>query len=447
MNGYTLGRVVVDQVRRGSEKWHVRTGMLSNGLRVLLQRNEKRPTVCLQINIYWPPIGRYDNSLMHMLEHMIVRSTIGQKKGFWRIDEAASGGGWTFEDSICLGNGCSPNQVRSCLSILCSATKKEFTRVPFEYERRRIMAELRESRASLTEFTHGYWLGKMFPHSPYSSPVGGHLDYMARMTFEELVAFRKLILRAENIVVGATGNINEDQIMRFLEENFGDLPKLNEEKIAVVLSSGNPGINLVQRSGNGLTSFIIGQCVEENPEISAYRMGPDFDSLASQFVTTLLGQMWTSRAAQMGHKLGHYRVNTGGETKAGAETLWLAGTTEDSDTINRVVLEYIKDIRRLRRCGPTQQEVRQAMNNFAGYYMNLSQGMPKRTIFGCSTLYNEDCFETYREYVAKIRRVTPALIRNWVNRHLAPDCSQMTVAGDVKNIVPFRTIQHFCGMV
>jgi len=87
---------------------------------------------------------------------------------------------------------------------------------------------------------------KLFPGHPYSKPVDGTLDSVAKIGKADLQAFVKRRFAKNNLYVGVVGDVTAEELKGLLDSTFGDLPEKAEDwTLPEVKPSDSGGISVV----------------------------------------------------------------------------------------------------------------------------------------------------------------------------------------------------------
>ena len=104
-------------------------------------------------------------------------------------------------------------------------TEPRFDPEPVERIRAQISASLRRNLQDPQTIASRTWWATSFPDHPYGRSGDGTLESVAAVTAEDLRAFTEAVLAREDLVVGAVGDIDAEELGTLLDAVFGGLPE------------------------------------------------------------------------------------------------------------------------------------------------------------------------------------------------------------------------------
>lgn len=144
------------------------------------------------------------------------------------------------DQSITLSFGVSRDTFSGTLKTLTRTKNEAFnllhmalTTPRFDQEPLTRMIEANKSRIK-NAMTKPNWIGARllneaaFQGHPYALNSGGTLSTLDTITPEMLRAYHKKALAQDNLIIGVTGDITEEELTSILDQVFGALPKQND---------------------------------------------------------------------------------------------------------------------------------------------------------------------------------------------------------------------------
>jgi zinc protease len=203
---------------------------LDNGLKVLVQTDERAPTVVSQI---WYPVGSsYEHGGItgssHVLEHMMFKGTEEVGPGrFSRIIREQGGreNAFTGRDYTAYFEQLAADRLEIALELEADRManllldEAEFRKeVEVVKEERRLRTEDRPGAKLREAFNAAAWQA-----SPYRNPVIGWMNDLENMTLEDLERWYAHFYHPGNAILVVVGAVEPEAVFDAAERHFGDI--------------------------------------------------------------------------------------------------------------------------------------------------------------------------------------------------------------------------------
>ncbi len=219
---------------------------LKNGLRVVTDRIPNVETVTVGA---WTDVGSRcesaaENGLSHMLEHMAFKGT-ERRSALDIAEEVENVGGYLnaytsrehttyyarlLKEDLPLG-------VDVLSDILQHST---FALEELERERGVIIQEIGQAEDTPDDIVFDLMQQAAYPDQPMGRPILGTTQLVSGYSRDDLSGYMSRHYKAENMAVVAAGNLEHDEFVRMVEDQFSALDiKLEKEKTAAKYVGGH----------------------------------------------------------------------------------------------------------------------------------------------------------------------------------------------------------------
>ncbi len=206
---------------------------LKNGLRVVTEKIESVKSISVGI---WVKTGSRNETpemagVTHFLEHMLFKGT--QKRSAYDIAlSMESVGGYlnafTSSEYTCYFARCVNTQIERALDVLSDMVlNPSFPEEEVEKEKKVVIEEMKMYRDSPDDYLFEEYTSKMFDGHELGRPVLGFEETVSSFTRQDLYDYMKDRYKADNLLVSVAGNVNHDEVVRLVEDYFGELPAEN----------------------------------------------------------------------------------------------------------------------------------------------------------------------------------------------------------------------------
>ncbi|NBI07911.1 M16 family metallopeptidase [Senegalia massiliensis] len=210
---------------------------LSNGIRII---TENIPYVnSISIGLWVESGSRYENKdnngVSHFIEHILFKGTKNRTARDIAEQIDSVGGqmnAFTSKECTCFYIKILDNHIDLAIDILQDMLfNSTFDENEIDKEKNVIIEEINMYEDAPEEIVHDLLSNTVFKKHPLSLPILGNKESINNLTKESMVDYFKKYYIPENIVISIVGNIDEENILKTLEKNFG-VWKSNKKKLA-----------------------------------------------------------------------------------------------------------------------------------------------------------------------------------------------------------------------
>jgi zinc protease len=337
--------------------------MLSNGMKVLIKRDDRAPTVA---HMVWYRAGSIDEvngrtGVAHVLEHMMFKGTKTLAPGEFSRRVAAMGGrenAFTSRDYTGYYQQVHKSRLAEVMSLESDRMANlQLSADEFAKEIRVVMEERRlrtEDRASALLYEQ--LNAAVFIAHPYGRPVVGWMSDLQSMTVEDARDWYDTWYSPSNAILVVAGDVDPDAVMKLAEQTYGRFP-------ARALPARKPQTEPPQL---GLRRLLV-KAPAENPYVSMAFRVPRLESVdgdrepyALELLSTLLDGGESTRFTReivRGSRVAN-RAGAGYDmTQRGPAVFILDGTPAEGRSTDEVERAMRAEIARIARDGVPQAEL------------------------------------------------------------------------------------------
>lgn len=214
---------------------------LNNGLRIITHRMPNMQSAALGI---WINVGgRYESiqnkGISHFLEHLLFK---GSKKYSCRsIKESIEGvggalNGFTSEEVTCYLVKIPSRHLKLALDVLSDMVLNPvLPGIEVKKEKTVILEEIKMYRDLPQSYVYELLDELLWPNQALGAPVIGSVESVNRLARDDLKSFKQSYYTPSNIVISATGLINEEKLKEGIEKIFSSRKPENKNIFSAVL--------------------------------------------------------------------------------------------------------------------------------------------------------------------------------------------------------------------
>ncbi|MGQ9631711.1 MAG: M16 family metallopeptidase [bacterium] len=202
---------------------------LGNGIRVVM---EEIPYVrSASIGVWVGTGAKHEparmNGISHFIEHMLFKGT--KSRSAREIAEAIDNVGghlnaFTAKEYTCFYSVILDEHIDLAIDILSDIFKNSIFKVEeMEKEKRVILEEIKMYEDTPDEVIHDRFAQTIWRGNPLGQPILGTGETVRRLNRDEVVDFVGHNYTAGNTVIALAGNFKRREVMKLLEDRFGDL--------------------------------------------------------------------------------------------------------------------------------------------------------------------------------------------------------------------------------
>ncbi len=202
-------------------------GKTKRGLKYIIFKDDNTLSVSIYIMTSAGVIFEKKPGLAHFTEHVFVGLSTKKENKDTRIKNMEIHGiyknAWTSYETISYGLDAPYTQMDYAFKVLGDDfTQAKFDPKEIEIERNVIKDEIAKSNNNIFANLFNYELSNFFKKGdPYTHKVLGTAKELDKITIEDLKEHYKL-LNNKNMVIGVSGNVNEEKVIKLIER-FSEL--------------------------------------------------------------------------------------------------------------------------------------------------------------------------------------------------------------------------------
>lgn len=414
---------------------------LRNGLRVILVpvKEVGSATSLVLVGAGSRYEERYNNGISHFLEHMAFKGTKKRKTAL-EISSLIDGIGaesnaFTGKELTGYYIKSSSNHVNLSLDILSDILSNSlFEQAEIDRERGVILEEI-----NLYEDTPMRKIGDIFENLLYQdTPMGwdiaGRKENIKQIKRNDFIAYMNKLYSAENMVLIVSGSIDTEDVGKYAEKYFADLPVFKPEKFAVSKDKQTGSAVLLKNKNTEQAHFAMG--------VRTVGLKDEKDRYPLSVLSAILGGGMSSR---LFHEIRErrglaYYVRTSPENYIDRGYLaTFAGVDPKriEDAIKVVMDEYekIKNKNEIK-----DDELKKAKEYLRGHFiLELEDTRAVAAFYGSSEML-ERKIETPEEVIEKLNKVTVEEVNRVANKYFAKDRLNLALIGDYKDQARFQKL-------
>lgn len=217
----------------------IKSSKLSNGLRVVTDTVDTVESVAIGI---WCDVGtRHEdlkvNGVAHMVEHMMFNGT-PTRSAQDIVNQIESVGGqmnaYTSRELTAYYVHLLKEHAPMALEILSDMVQRSiFPESEIEKERGVILQEIGMTLDTPDDLVFDMYQETAYPNQSLGAPILGTADIIEKTIQKETMQdYVRRFYTPDNLVISAAGNVSHDQMLKWVEEYFTDLPPCSNENFA-----------------------------------------------------------------------------------------------------------------------------------------------------------------------------------------------------------------------
>ena len=227
---------------------------LEDGLRVVTLPMEHMESVA--IGIWIRAGGRFEessnNGISHLLEHLLFKGTANRDMMTIKQEIEGRGGsfnGFTSEENTCYLVKVLSKDAELGLDILSDMVlHPKLTEEEMVKEKDVIIEEINMYKDIPSHYVHEILAEMMWPNQPLGFPLAGTVESVRAITRENLLKYKNAYYNPKNMLVVATGNVEEEKLSKLSQKYFHDAPSGPVSKFEkVILAQHTPELHLLTK--------------------------------------------------------------------------------------------------------------------------------------------------------------------------------------------------------
>ncbi len=270
----------------------IRTTTLPNGLRIITDHVPSVDSIALGV---WVGVGtRHEemvhNGVAHLVEHMLFKGT--QKRNALEIAQVIENVGgnvnaYTSREVTSYHIHLLKQDMSLALDVLADIVQNSnMPEEELEKERHVVIQEIGMCNDTPDDVVFDHYYETAYPNQTLGAPILGHADIIGKMPRDVLMGYVNKFYTPARMVVSAAGNLDHDEFVTQVEEQFSSLPTDTDHDIA----------SARYESGE----YRLQKDLEQSHVILGFQSFGrlDDDYYAGQALSTLLGGGMSSRLFQ-----------------------------------------------------------------------------------------------------------------------------------------------------
>ena len=406
---------------------------LSNGLKVFVIEDDRKPTVTFRLLIKSGSAFDGDKTgLAGFVAGLLNRGTATRDAATFAKEVDFIGGrleAVAGPDAVAMVTSGLTKYTDQLLGLFSDALlNPAFPADQLEREQRKALSQLTAEKQE-PEALAGKLTGKVIfgghPYGAYRTP-----ETVQSIKRDDLVAFHKKHFIPNNATLAVVGDVKRDQIIPLVEKALGawskgQVPELQAPEIPKLEGLN---VHLVDRPGSVQSNIVV---AEPGPK----RSSPDVAEL--NVVNATLGGGFSGRLFQNlrerhGWTYGAYSAfdmrELAGAFQASAETR--------NEVTHLAIGEILKEIERLRQEPVPEKELElQRQYNVGNYLLSLENAARTAQRVQDIDLYGLPA-DFYKTYAKEMASVTPKDVEQLAQKYLDPKNAALIVVGEAKEVKP-----------
>jgi predicted Zn-dependent peptidase len=409
---------------------------LKNGLTVLILEDHRAPFINLQLHLsgagalFEPPAmaGLANTTAQMLREGTQTRSSLQLAEEIDRLG-ASIGAGASFgaPDTIFSASGLSENFNAWFTLAVDMLLRPSFPADELEKMKQRMRAQLREQRSGANFLLNERFNRLVYREHP-AAQVSATAESIDRLSRERLSQWHRERFAPENSILGIAGDVRAKDLLVKLEKQLAGWKK---RQVAQTwprdpAPASARKVLLVDRPNSVQTTLALGN-------IAIDRRSPDY--LPMVLMNDILGggasaRLFLNLREEKGYTYGVYS----GFSAFRYPGPWRAGGNMRTEVTDGALVEFYKEIRRIRDEKVTSRELEESKRAIvAGFALSLEQ--PTRMLnFAITRLLYGLPADYWDSYADKIIAVSAEDVQRVARKYLNPDTLQLVAVGDAGKI-------------
>lgn len=366
------------------------------------------------------------SGISHFLEHMIFRGTaeyatsIELERAFEAIGGAVNAS--TDAETTCFHSRVHPDHLPECVALFASMLRRPLFN-DIETERRIILEEAREdyNEQGAQINPDNLMVGLLWPGHPLGESLVGSLETIERIGPADLRQYYRDWYGPERLVVCASGAVDRKEVLRAVEDHFGDWNQGTRQDIRRAPQVGE---------GEGESCWVYDSDSQVSLQLAFPLRGRnDETTLAIRLLRRILSWGGGARLTlRLREELGltyAIEANCSMMNDTGYLAIDLSVAPEN---LVAAVTELVEVLARLREEPPSAEELDGAVKSYI-FDLEFSRDQTDALAVRYGWGTQADYLRTLETDIRELRGVSPGDIQNVARRFLRPDAMKLVVVG------------------
>jgi len=402
---------------------------LSNGIPVIIEKITTSKSVSMGIFVKTGTKYELENEagISHFLEHMLFKGTKTRtaKQISEEIDDVGGEmNAFTSKEITAFYIKSLSEYTKIGIDILSDIYLNSiFSTEEMKKERGVIIEEIRMYEDIPEEKIHDLNSAKVLEGGVLANPVLGTEESVNEITSEELASYWKQRYTTDNTFISVVGDINEDEVLKELENKFALLERKSQKRKYDGKFKFNYGIEEMKKDIQQVHLCLNVEAIKRKDEkrytlaILSNILGGNMSSRLFQEVREERGLAYTIHSYSTSYEEG------------GLFTVYAATTKE----AYKEVLEIIKkEFDKIKKEGITKQELNRAKNQLKSSLILGLESTKARMVRFARVFMDYGEIETIEKTIEKIEKVTLENVKDFANEMFNNEKYFITVLGDLQ---------------
>jgi predicted Zn-dependent peptidase len=408
----------------------VRRHILSSGLTVLIETIPYVRSVALGYYLKTGSATEREEvgGASHFLEHLVFKGTEERSTAeIARLIDALGGDvdAFTGKEFTSFYAHVLDEQVDEALDLLTDiVVRPNFSENDLEMERSVILEEIKMVEDTPDDLVHEMFVSAFWRDHPLGRPILGTVESIKRLGKREILQHYGETFHPTNIIFCASGNIDADHVIAYLEQHFGQRPRGTPSPI---WSEPEPHQHVILRQKRELEQVHLCIGTRGLPQQGHERYA------AALFNTILGGGMSSHLFQRIREKEGLvYTVVSyhNAHLNGGYEAVYAACTPRN---VKKVVHLTLEEMRKMRIGDVTEKELAAAKRYLKGsILLSLESTVSRMSGLARQEYYFGEQFSP-DSIIAEINRVTLDDISAVAHRLVDPASVSLALLGNIRN--------------
>lgn len=408
----------------------VRTERLKNGITVIMEQIPyvKSASIGVWIKVGSAYESKSNNGISHVIEHMVFKGT-SNRSSKEIADAIASVGGnldaFTSKDCTCFYARTLQEHLYTAIDIISDMIQRPLVNAnDLKKELGVISDEIDMYEDSPEDVVHEHLQREVWKDHPLGYIISGEKDVVSLFSREQVLEFMKDHYVAENIYISLAGSFEEEEMLEYLNKEFGDIKK--------------GGAQMPLSTPEYVSCFYLKEKeIEQSHVILAYESIPVMhkDRYILTVINSIIGGNVNSRLFQaVREDLGlAYAIYSYGSSfeKAGLFQIYAATGSEQIPEVIEAVLNTIDD---MKANAITEKELAITKELIKTELIIGSESTQSRMNNNAKSVMNQGTVISLDTIISQINGVSLDDIKRFMNLYFDHQRASVSIVGDVNKI-------------
>lgn len=371
-----------------------------------------------------------NNGIAHIIEHMLFKGTASRDAKQIADEMARIGGNMNaFTSKECTSYYATTlsEHLPIAVDILSDMLiHSKIDEKALKKEKGVIIEEIDMYDDSPEDLVHEMLQQRVWKDHPLGYMISGTKKNVRRVSREQIIDFMDTYYVGENMVISVAGNIDEESVIRLLEEKFKEIKGKSEKSIPV---AGLPQYNRV--------------ICKRNKDIEQLHCNIAFDSISylseERYIlsvfNSILGGSINSRLFQKIRENSGltYSIYSYGSSyrDTGLFHIYAAMNPSQTTTVVKKISQILKDIKKK---GVTEDELRMTKEQIKTELILGNESAKSRMNSNGKSILNRGRIMLLDELIEGINQVSVASIHDFANRYIDLPKASLSLVGNLKEL-------------